>query len=188
MTIQNDDLKGEDLYQFLDKCFRAVNQKMKAGASIYVACPPSPNLKFYFEKSLLDLDLVRHSLVWVKSAFVFGRSDYHYQHEDILFGWKAGAPHYFCDDKSLSTFLQYNKPKKNDIHPTMKPVDLVKDLIQNSSRRGERVLDPFGGSGTTLMASEITGRIAFLIEKDPRYCDAIRTRWAKYAKENGKEI
>lgn len=188
LTIQNDDLTGEKLELFLEKCFTCLYQILKAGGAIYVACPPSPNLKYYFEKPLLELNLVRHSLVWIKHTFAFGRSDYHYQHEDILYGWKEGAAHYFIDDHSKSTTLHYDKPSRNPIHPTMKPIELIEELIKNSSRRKEIIADAFGGSGSTLIAADKQNRYARLIELDPKYCDAIRRRWTRYATENGLEI
>lgn len=188
MTIQNDDLTGDNLYLFLKDCFNCLYENLKAGGVIYVACPPSPNLKYYFEKPLLELNVVRHSLVWVKQTFVLGRSDYNYQHEDILYGWKEGAAHYFIDDHSKSTTLHYDKPSRNPIHPTMKPIELIEELIKNSSRRKEIIADSFGGSGSTLIAADKQNRYARLIELDPKYCDAIRRRWTRYAKDNGLEV
>ena len=119
----------------------------------------------------------RQSLNWVKNTFALGRSDYHYRHEPIFYGWKEGAAHYFVDDRTQDTILEFDKPSRNAEHPTMKPVALVERCIENSSQPGERVLDLFGGSGSTLIAAEKTGRIAHLMELDPIYCDVIVTRW-----------
>ncbi len=127
-------------------------------------------------------------MTWVKNTFVLGRCDYHYQHEDIFYGWKKGAAHYFVNDRTKSTTLLFDKPSANRIHPTMKPVELIEELINNSSRKNEIIIDAFGGSGSTLIACAKTKRKARLIELDPKYCDAIRRRWAKFAIENNLDI
>lgn len=123
----------------------------------------------------------RHTLVWVKNVLVIGRSDYHYRHESIFYGWTPGAAHYFVSERTHDSVLEFNRPTKSGDHPTMKPVELVEYCIGNSSKPGWIVGEPFGGSGTTLIACAKTGRIARVIEIDPRYCDVIRRRWTKYA-------
>lgn len=120
---------------------------------------------------------VRQCLVWVKNTFTMGRQDYHWRHEPILYGWKDGAAHYFIDDRTQDTVLEEDRPQRNDIHPTMKPVPLIKKLIANSSRMGDVVLDLFGGSGTTLIACEEMKRKCYMMEYDPRYVDVIINRW-----------
>ena len=116
-------------------------------------------------------------VIWSKSAFTLGRSDYQRQYEPILYGWPEGSRHYWCGDRDQGDVWAYEKPRANDLHPTMKPVALVERAIRNSSKSRDTVLDPFGGSGTTLMAAEATGRRAALVELDPRYCDVIVRRW-----------
>ena len=116
-------------------------------------------------------------VVWAKNTFTLGRADYQRQYEPILYGWKEGADHYWCGDRDQGDVWFVNKPAKNDLHPTMKPVELVERAIRNSSKSRDIVLDPFGGSGTTLIACERTGRQARLIELDPRYVDVIVRRW-----------
>ena len=116
-------------------------------------------------------------VIWAKNTFTMGRSDYQRQYEPILYGWPEGAKHHWCGDRDQSDVWQIKKPHKNDLHPTMKPVELVERAIRNSSRPGNSVMDPFGGSGTTLIAAEKTGRIARLIELDPKYVDVIVRRW-----------
>ena len=116
-------------------------------------------------------------VIWAKNTFTLGRSDYQRQYEPILYGWKQGADHYWCGDRDQGDVWFFDKPAKNDLHPTMKPVALVERAIRNSSKSRDIVLDPFGGSGTTLIAAERTGRRARLIELDPKYADVIVHRW-----------
>ena len=118
-------------------------------------------------------------LIWVKNSFTMGRQDYQWQHEPILYGWKPGAGHYYVDDRSQSTIWNYDKPKHNDLHPTMKPLELVGKAINNSSLKGELVLDLFGGSGSTLIASEKAERKNCSMELDEKYVDVIVKRYIK---------
>ena len=120
-------------------------------------------------------------IIWAKNTFTLGRSDYQRQYEPILYGWPEGATRHWCGDRDQSDVWQIKKPHKNDLHPTMKPVELVERAIRNSSRPGDVVLDPFGGSGSTLIAAEKSGRQARLIELDPKYADVIVSRWQEYA-------
>ena len=119
-------------------------------------------------------------IVWVKNTFTLGRSNYQRQYEPILYGWPEGAGHYWCGARNQGDVWQIVKPWRNDLHPTMKPVELVARAVSNSSRTGDVVFDPFAGSGATLIASENLGRRARLIEIDPRYVDVIVERWRKY--------
>jgi DNA modification methylase len=116
-------------------------------------------------------------VIWAKNTFTLGRSDYQRQYEPILYGWKQGADHYWCGDRDQGDVWFFDKPAKNDLHPTMKPVALVERAIRNSSKSRDIVLDPFGGSGTTLIAAERTGRWARLIELDTKYADVAVQRW-----------
>ena len=116
-------------------------------------------------------------IIWAKNTFTMGRSDYQRQYEPILYGWPEGGKHYWCGDRDQSDVWQIKKPHKNDLHPTMKPVELVERAIRNSCKPGDLVLDPFGGSGTTLIAAEKSGRTARLMELDPKYVDVIVRRW-----------
>ncbi len=120
-------------------------------------------------------------IIWAKNTFTLGRSDYQRQYEPILYGWPEGATRHWCGDRDQGDVWHFNKPRINDLHPTMKPVELVERAIRNSSRPGDVVLDPFGGSGTTLIAAEKSGRQARLIELDPKYVDVIVRRWQEYA-------
>ena len=116
-------------------------------------------------------------VIWAKNTFTLGRADYQRQYEPILYGWKDGADHYWCGARDQGDVWLFDKPHKNDLHPTMKPVALVERAIRNSSKSRDNVLDLFGGSGTTMIAAERTGRRARLLELDPRYVDVIVHRW-----------
>lgn len=188
--IQNDELTGPELYNFLLKALGHAKDNMKDGAGIYVCCADSL-IGLPFREVMRDLELWRErggDLVWVKNRAQFGRTDYQYQHEQILYGWKQGAPHFFTGDRTKTTTLFFKRPAKSGAHPTMKPVDLVRELVMNASRRNAVVIDAFGGSGTTMIACATVGREARLIELSPHYCDVIRRRWAKFAIAHGLEV
>ena len=119
-------------------------------------------------------------IIWAKNTFTLGRADYQRQYEPIMYGWPEGGERHWCGDRDQGDVWQIKKPQKNDLHPTMKPVELVERALRNSSRPGNVVLDPFGGSGTTLIAAEKSGRVARLIELDPKYADVIVRRWEDY--------
>ena len=120
-------------------------------------------------------------VIWAKHAFTLGRSDYQRQYEPILYGWRDGHDHYWCGARDQGDLWHYDKPVRNDLHPTMKPVALVERAIRNSSKSRDIVLDPFGGSGSTLIACEKAGRQARLVELDPKYCDVIVMRWQEFS-------
>ncbi len=120
-------------------------------------------------------------VIWAKHTFTLGRSDYQRQFEGILYGWREGCPHYWCGDRNQGDVWFINKPHSNKEHPTMKPVELVERAITNSSRKGDLVLDPFAGAGSTVLAAERTGRRARVVEIDPRYADVILRRWQNYS-------
>ncbi len=184
LTIDNDALDENALRSFLASVFARCAADTEPGSSWYVAAPPGP-LHLHFAAALHELGVWRQSLAWVKQRFVLGRSDYHYRHESIFYGWTPGAAHYFIDDRTQDSVLEFDRPSRSPEHPTMKPVALVQKCIENSSRDGWLVGDPFGGSGTTLIACAQSGRVARLIELAPRYCDVIRRRWTKFARSAG---
>ncbi len=119
-------------------------------------------------------------LIWAKSAFTLGRSDYQRQYEPILYGWRDKGEHFWCGARNQGDVWFFDKPHKNDLHPTMKPVALVERAIGNSSKAGGLVLDPFGGSGTTMIAASCTGRRTRLMELDPKYVDVAVRRWEAF--------
>lgn len=123
---------------------------------------------------------VKHELMWLKDQMVFGRCDYHYKHEPILYGWRRDGTHEWHGDRKQTSVLECVRPKKSDLHPTMKPIELLEPLLSNSTKPGQRVLDLCGGSGSTLIACEKTNRKCFMMEIDLHYCDVIVARWEKY--------
>jgi DNA modification methylase len=123
-------------------------------------------------------------VIWAKNTFTMGRSDYQRQYEPILYGWKEGSDHFWCGARDQGDVWFVKKPVSNDLHPTMKPVELVERAIRNSSKSRDTLLDPFGGSGSTLIACEKAGRQARLIELEPKYCDVIVRRYQEFS---GKE-
>jgi len=144
------------------------NAPLAAGGALYAAGPAGPLLKAFLVP-LVDAGWLRQCLVWVKHRMTPGRSDYHYQHEMILYGWKPGAAHTWHGDRKQTTILEHDRPHASPEHPTMKPVSLIVDCLQNSCQRGDVVLDPFCGSGSTLLACEHLGLAGRGIELEPKY-------------------
>lgn len=178
LTIQNDELSPEALESFLRLAFASALDATRPGGCWYVAAPAGP-LFLPFAVTLAEQDVWRQTLVWAKNSMVMGRSDYHYRHEAIFYGWRPGAAHHAPPDRTHTTLLEFDRPSRSTEHPTMKPVDLIAHCISNSSNVGAVVLDPFGGSGSTLIAAERLGRSARLLELDPGYCDVICARYQK---------
>ena len=127
-------------------------------------------------------------LIWNKNSLVLGRQDYQWKYEPCIYGWKEGAPHNWYSDRKQTTVLDFNKPLRSLEHPTMKPVDLFKYLIENSSKAGDKVLDLFGGSGTTLIACEELNRECYMIEYEPKYVEVIIKRWENLTGEKAIKI
>ena len=174
--IANDNL-GSDFEKFLyDAC---VNMLAVAKGAVYI-CMSSSELHT-LEKAFREAGGHWSTFViWAKNTFTMGRSDYQRQYEPILYGWKEGTDHFWCGARDQGDIWFIKKPHVNDLHPTMKPVELVERAVRNSSKTRDTVLDPFGGSGTTLIACERTGRQARLIEMEPKYCDVIVRRWQEH--------
>ncbi len=183
-TIENDNMDDGAFRKFLNDSFIQAVEVLNPGASYYIFHADTEG--YNFRGACRDVGLkVRECLIWVKNALVLGRCDYHFRHEPCLYGWKDGAAHSWYSDRCQTTVLEFHKPTKNIGHPTAKPVELLVYLIKNSSQRGEIVLDTFGGSGSTLIACEQTGRVCRMMELDPKYCDVIRRRWAEFAHGEG---
>jgi site-specific DNA-methyltransferase (adenine-specific) len=192
LTIANDDDAG--LEGLLSSAFGAVQGVLAPSASFYIAHPAGP-LAPIFASVVTGLGWsVRQSLVWVKDQFVLGRSDYHYRHEPILFGYLPGEGRRgrggvgWHGDNAQDTVFEVPRPTVSAEHPTMKPVTLIAAMLANSTRRGDLVLDPFGGSGSTLIAGEQLGRPCRLLELDPRYCDVIVRRWESLTGQTAERI
>jgi DNA modification methylase len=205
MTIKNDDMGEAQFEKFIMDFYQAALANTKEGGAIYV-CHPSKNGNVFRNKFVDSGWLLKQVLVWVKDSLVLSRQDYNWQHEPILYGWKPGAAHCWYGPFTNTTVLELNKtdwskkskdeliefitsgfesstiirekrPRRSDLHPTMKPIALVAKMLKNSCLKYDRVLDPFGGSGSTLIACEQLGLKASLIELDPKYCDVIIKRW-----------
>lgn len=193
--IQNDNMPDEDFYKFLFAAFVNMEQNMENDASIYVFHADSKGL--IFRQAFHDAGFyLSGCCIWKKNALVLGRSPYQWQHEPCLFGWKVGGKHQWYSDRKQTTIWEYDRPKSSKDHPTMKPVALMAYPIQNSCMSNCIVLDPFLGSGSTLIACEETGRICYGVELDEKFCDVIVKRYLEktgadnsiYVLRDGKKI
>lgn len=218
LAIANDSWKNDqEFIIFLVKAFEAAMTAVKPGGVFYIWYADTQALNFRLAAQDAGLE-IRQNLIWVKSIFALGRQDYQWRHEPCLYGWKDGAAHYFVNDRKQSTVtedgldiehmkkeelrdllksiltetpttaLYFEKPSRSVEHPTMKPVQLFGKQMQNSTRPGDKVLDTFGGSGTTLICAEQLGRQAFLVELDPKYCDVIVERWENLTGETAELV
>ena len=188
LTIENDSWANDDEFvEFLRKAFVTALDVLKPGCAFYVwfAQTQAENFLAAADKAGMT---IRQTLIWAKSTFSLGRQDYQWKHEPCLYGWKDGASHRWFSDRKQTTVLEFEKPARNAEHPTMKPVPLMAYEIRNSSRVGDTVLDSFGGSVSTLMACEQTGRKCVTMELDPHYCDVILKRWEDYTGQKAERI
>lgn len=215
--IQNDNMSDNKFLNFLTDAFGVMLGALKNGGAFYIWHADTEG--YNFRQAVKNCKgEIRQCLIWVKNSLVLGRQDYQWRHEPCLYGWKAGAGHYWEGRRDLSTvfdetrgdwpkmskdqliaelkrydqevkttIIYEDKPKRSDEHPTMKPVRLFERLALNSSKAEDIILDPFGGSGTTVITAAKTNRYARVMELDPRYCDVIRRRWTQWAKDNGLE-
>lgn len=216
MKIENDNMGESAFDDFLFDSFQAADAVMKPGAAYYIWHADSNG--YQFRQAALKVGWqLRQCLIWVKNTFVLGRQDYQWRHEPCLYGWKEGT-HYFTDDRTQSTVVEQlkdirklskeqliawveetlretaqtvmweDKPLRNLLHPTMKPVTLMGKMVKNSTRQGGNVLDLFGGSGSTMIACEQLNRRCFMMELDPRYADAIIERWEEFTGRKAKLV
>ncbi len=187
LKIKNDNMGDNQFKQFLTDSFSNANEVMKEGASFYIWHADSEG--YNFRSACKDVSWkVRQCLIWNKNTMVMGRQDYQWKHEPCLYGWKDGASHNWYSDRKQTTVLEFDKPLRNEMHPTMKPVNLIGYLICNSSKKGDVVLDIFGGSGTTLIACEQLERQCRMMELDSKYCDVIIKRWETLTDKKGVKI
>lgn len=193
--IKNDNMAADKFYQFLFDAFSNMANVMADDASIYVFHADTEGLNF--RKAFADAGFyLSGCCIWKKQSLVLGRSPYQWQHEPVLYGWKKKGKHQWYTGRKESTIWEFDKPKRNGDHPTMKPVPLLAYPIRNSSMANSVVLDPFGGSGSTLIACEQTDRICLTIELDEKFCDVIVKRYIEqvgsddgvYVVRNGKKI
>jgi len=177
-TIENDNLTENEVAEIWNKVFNNCYLKSNKNSSYYIFGANLDNLFYNLQTSILNNGyLLKHLLIWKKNNFVLSRTDYKYKHEPILYGWKNKENHNFYGENNLTSVLEFDKPKESKLHPTMKPIELLKHLIINSTKVNEWVIDPFGGSGSTLIACEQIKRNCYMIELDPAYCDVIIDRW-----------
>lgn len=177
LVIENDSWESAaEFIEFLKKAFSSALAGIKPGAVFYIWYATSQEMNFHQACAEANMQ-VRQVLVWNKNVFVLGRQDYQWKHEPCLYGWKEGAAHNWYSDRKQTTVLDFDKPQRSEDHPTMKPVELMAYLIENSSRPGGLVLDSFGGSGSTMIACEQTGRSCVTMELDPHYVDVICRRF-----------
>lgn len=207
LAIMNDNMDDESFRAFLQDAFCAGDSALKKGGAFYIWHADSEGFNFRYACKAVGWE-VKQCLIWNKNALVLGRQDYQWKHEPCLYGWKSGAPHYFVKNRKLTTVLNdgvdidvmtsdelrelireitepssvinENKPTRNGEHPTMKPVRLLSRQIRNSSRIGEKVLDLFGGSGSTLIACEQLNRTCYMMELDERYVSVIINRYLNF--------
>ena len=178
LTIQNDSMKDEEFYTFLLTAFQCMAEHLENGGSAYVFHADTEGLNF--RKAFIDAGFhLAGVCIWVKNSLVLGRSDYQWQHEPVLFGWKKGGKHSWYSDRRQTTIWNYDKPKRNKNHPTSKPLDLLGYPICNSSQENAVILDTFGGSGSTLMACEQLNRICHMMELDEKYASVILRRYVE---------
>ena len=216
MTIENDNMSADTFQEFLNIAFTNMNEALKPGGAFYIW--HASRTQREFETALNEAGLeVRQQLIWNKNSLVLGRQDYQWKHEPCMYGWKEGS-HYFINARTetttieepldlekltkdeMKTLLQTiyqetpttvideHRPSKNTDHPTMKPIKLIGRLIRNSSKPGEKVLDLFGGSGSTLIASEELDRKCYMMEYDPKYVDVIINRWEEFTGRKAEKI
>jgi DNA modification methylase len=168
-AIKNDSLKPDEIRRLFGSALKVASNYAAPGAAIYSTVPSGSMLPFFISGLEDGGFTFKHSLVWKKNSLVLGRSDYHYRHETILYGWMENAAHYFIPDRTQDSVFEIDRPLTSVFHPTTKPVELVARMITNSSKKGELVYDPSCGSGSTVLAGAQLGRIVFAVELDPRY-------------------
>lgn len=182
--IENDDKSSTEIKKLWTSAFNNMAFNCTNKASYYITSANFNDLMMIMMMSLIDAGWqLKHMLIWVKNNHVFGRCDYHYKHEPILFGWKQNGTHDFYGTSSNFSVWQIDKPQKSDLHPTMKPVELVERAILNSSKKKNLIIDLFLGSGTTLIAAEKNNRICYGMEISESYCDVICQRWQTYTNQ-----
>lgn len=195
LTIQNDSIKDEDFYCFLKSAFSAAVDCLEKGAAAYIFHADTEGLNF--RRAFVDAGFhLAGCCIWVKDSLVLGRSDYQWQHEPVLYGFLLNGKHSWYSDRKQTTIWNFAKPKKNANHPTSKPLDLLSYPIQNSTQENAVVLDTFGGSGSTLMACELTNRICYTMELDEKYASVILRRYVDdtgcpddvFVERNGERI
>jgi len=182
LKIDNDSMEDSEYQSFLVAALSNAKEQMKPGAVFYIWHADSEGFNVRSALNAISLQ-VRQCLIWAKNSMVMGRQDYHWKHEPCLYGWKDGAAHLWNADRSQVTILNFDRPTTSKEHPTMKPVELLAYQIGNNTKGEDIVLDPFLGSGSTLIAAQKLGRVCYGMELDPRFVDVIVKRWEEYTGE-----
>lgn len=203
--IANDHMEDSDFIEFLTRAFKNAKSSLRPGAAFHIWHADSEGLSFRLACKDAGL-LIRQCLIWIKNSLVLGRQDFQWQHEpclygetcsedqnfdeyaSALYGWADGAPHRFYKNRKQTTLLYFDRPKKSEAHPTMKPVKLFDYQMQCNTKPGEIVLDLFGGSGTTIIAAEQNGRVGYVMEYDPKFVDVTISRWEKLTGEKAVKV
>ncbi len=178
LTIESDDVSPDKLKDYVTAWFSCVDLAVREGAYLLATVPAGP-LHLIFAQDWLDRGWLRQIMVWNKSSMVMGHSEYHYKHEPILFGWKPGGERLKNTDRTKTTVWEFDKPSANREHPTMKPIPMWAYGITNHSKAGDIAYEPFGGSGTAMVASHENKRKCYAMELDPKYCQVIINRMLK---------
>ena len=176
-SIKNDDLPRNEMINLIRGAFKLAAEHSVKGCAIYAAAAAAGDMLKMAIDSFEDSGFTfKWQLVWVKDSLVLSRADYHFRHENILYGWKEDGAHFFIDDRKQDSVFEYARPKKSEEHPMMKPIDLVMHMIKNSSKTGDIIYDPFSGSGCTIISSQNLKRVCRCIELSPNYCAVILQR------------
>jgi len=187
LKIQNDKMSDEGFRQFLTDTFMNADAVLKQGGVFYIWHADSEG--YNFRGACHDVNWkVRQCLIWNKNSMVMGRQDYHWKHEPCLYGWKDGAGHYWGSDRKQVTVMDFQRPNRNNLHPTTKPIELMEYQINNNTKPQEKVLDLFAGSGSTLIAAEKLNRKCYGMELDEKYCDVIIERWEQFTGKKAEKI
>ena len=187
LKIQNDKMSDDGFREFLKDTLLYADNVLKEGGVFYIWHSDSEG--YNFRGACHDINWnVRQCLIWNKNSMVMGRQDYHWKHEPCLYGWKAGAAHYWGTDRKQTTILDFDRPTRSKLHPTTKPIELMEYQIKNNTKRSESVLDLFAGSGSTLIAAEKLKRKCYGMELDENYCDVIINRWEQFTGLKAKKI
>ncbi len=195
LIIQNDSMKNEEFYNFLLASFKCMAEHLENGGSAYVFHADTEGLNF--RKAFIDAGFhLAGCCIWVKDSRVLGRSDYQWQHEPVLYGFVQNGKHKWYSDRKQTTIWNFDKPKRNENHPTSKPLDLLSYPIGNSTQENGVVIDTFGGSGSTMMACEQMNRICYMMELDEKYASVILRRYVEntnnaegvFVERNGRKI
>ena len=184
-SIQNDNMSTNQFINFIEEFLNAAKPHVKQGSPVYICYGERSGLEFLtaFKNAGLHQSC---NVIWKKDVLVLGRSDYHYIHEPIFYGWFEGQKHIYYGDRKQQSVWEIKRPKRSDLHPTMKPIELIEKALRNSSKNEDIIYEAFGGSGSTLIAAQKNNRNCYAIELDPQYCDTIIQRWEDFTGDKAK--